>query len=430
MLTMTYEYKLQPTPEQIATIEQTLDVCRSVWNFALRQRKDWCASRKSLVNACSIQSEYIISAGVPFPNYHKQAKQLTEAKNQYPQLKTVHSQVLQQVLRTLERAWDDMKARGFGFPRFKNRYRMRSFVFPQLGKDPIRNDAIKFPKLGWVQWRQSRPIPEEFEVKQARIVRKASGYFVMLSLQLDIDVPSPMPHGYPRGIDLGYDKFVATSDGEEIKRPRFLKILQRKLKLLQRRLRNKQLGSNNRHKLNQKIARLHQRISDTRKDWHLKLAHHLCDGAGMLFVEDINFVGWQRGMLSKHSADAGFGQFVNILEWVCFLRNVYFAKVNKNGTSQTCPNCGAHTGKKALDIRVHHCNECGYTTTRDVAASQEVRNRGITALGHSVVENVCGLDATGSIVDDTLVGTGRSRKPASQGVGIPHFKADSHSEVA
>ncbi|NEO94649.1 MAG: transposase [Moorea sp. SIO3G5] len=419
MLTMTYEYKLQPTAEQMATIEQTLDICRCVWNFALRQRKDWCASRKSPINACSIQSEYIISADEPFPNYHKQAKQLTEAKKQYPQLKTVHSQVLQQTLRTLDRAWDDMKARGFGFPRFKNKYRMRSFVFPQLGKDPIRNDSIKFPKLGWVQWRQSRPIPNGFEVKQARIVRKASGYFVMLSLQLNVNVPSPMPHGHPRGLDLGFYKFVATSDGEEIKRPRFLSTLQRKLKLLQRRLKNKQKGSNNRHKLNQKIARLHQRISDTRKDWHFKLAHHLCDGAGMIFVEDINFVSWQRGMLSRSSADAGFGQFVNVLEWVCFRREVYFAKVNKDGTSQTCPNCGAHTGKKALDLRFHHCDECGYTTTRDVSAAQEIRNRGITAVGQTVVENVCGLDATGSIGNDALVGTRRSRKPNSRELGIP-----------
>ena len=445
MLTMTYEYKLQPTAEQIATIEQTLDVCRSVWNFALRQRKDWCNSRNSPVNACSIQSEYIIAADEPFPSYHKQAQQLTEAKNQYPQLKTVHSQVLQQVLRTLDRAWDDMKARGFGFPRFKNRYRMRSFVFPQLGKNPVRNDAIKLPKLGWVQWRQSRPIPQRtcphvgFDVKQARIVRKASGYFVMLSLQLNVDVPQPMPHGHPRGLDLGYDKFVATSDGEEIKRPRFLKTMQRKLKLLQRRLTNKQKGSNNRHKLNQKISRLHQRISDTRKDWHYKLSHHLCNGAGMIFVESplaplikggTKRGIWQRGILSKHSADAGFGQFVSILEWVCFRRDVYFARVNKDGTSQTCPNCGAHTGKKPLDIRFHHCDECGYKTTRDVAASQEVRNRGVSALGHSVLENVYGLRATGSIGHDTLVGTGRSRNPASQGVGIPHFKDIELSEVA
>ncbi|WP_324293458.1 MULTISPECIES: transposase [Moorena] len=396
MLTMTYEYKLEPTAEQIESIEQTLDICRSVWNFALRQRKDWCASRKSPINACSIQSEYIISADEPFPNYHKQAKQLTQAKKLYPHLKTVHSQVLQQTLRTLDRAWDDMKARGFGWPRFKNKYRMRSFVFPQLGKDPIRDDGIKFPKLGWVKWRQSRPIPFGFQVKQARIVRKASGYFVMLSLQLNVNVSSPMPHGHPRGLDLGFDtdgfnfrgnlgnrvlKFVATSDGEEIKRPRFLITLQRKLKLLQRRLKNKQKGSNNRYKLNQKIARLHQRISDTRKDWHFKLAHHLCDGAGMIFV-----------------------------------------------VGEACPK--AHTGKKTLDIRFHHCDECGYRTTRDVAASQVLRNRGLNAVGQTVVENVCGLEATGSIGHDTLVGTGRSRKPNSRELGIPSLKVTEHREVA
>ena len=430
MLTMTYEYKLQPTTEQIAIIEQTLDVCLSVWNFALRQRKDWCASRKSPINACSIHSEYIIRADEPFPNYHRQAKQLTEAKKTLPRLQEAHSQVLQQTLRTLDRAWDDMKARGFGFPRFKNKYRMRSFVFPQLGKEPIRDDAIKLPKLGWVRWRQSRPIPEGFEVCQARIVRKASGYFVMLSLKLDVNVPSPMPHGHPRGLDLGFDKFVATSDGEEIKRPKFLKTLQYKLKLLSRRLRNKHIGSNNRHKLNQKIARLHQRICDTRGDWHFKLSHHLVKDAGMIFVEEINFVSWHRGMLSLSSADAGFGQFVNILEWVCWKTDTYFAKVNKDGTSQTCPNCGAHTGKKELEVRVHNCHECGYTTTRDVAASQEIRNRGLKAVGQIVSENVCGLEATGSIGDDILVGTGRSRNPNSRELGIPHLQDIERSEVA
>ena len=413
MLTLTYEYKLDPTTEQIAYIENTLDVCRSVWNFALRHRKDWCKSRKSPVNTCSIDKEYIMSVDEPFPNYHRQAKLLTEAKKNNDFLKSANAQVLQQTLRTLDRSWDDMKAKGFGVPRFKNKYRMRSFVFPQLNKNPISEKSIKLPGLKEVKWRMSRPIPDGFVPKQARIVRKASGYFVMLSLQLDVNVPNPLPHGHPRGLDLGLDKFVATSDGEEIKRPRFLKILQRKLELLQRRLRNKQKGSHNRRKLNQKIARLHQRITDTRKDWHFKLAHHLCDGAGMIFVEDINFVSWQRGMLSKSSADAGFGQFVNILQWVCWKTDIYFAKVNKDGTSQTCPNCGTHTGQKKLKVRIHNCSECGYTTTRDVAASQEVRNRGLKAVGQIVSENVCGLRATGSIGHDALVGGGRSRKLAS-----------------
>ena len=442
MITLTYEYKLEPTSEQIDSIENTLNVCRSVWNFALLNRKDWCKSRKSQINACSIEREYIMSVDEPFPNYHVQAKQLTQAKKNNDFLKSANAQVLQQTLRTLDRAWDEMKARGFGFPRFKNKYRLRSFVFPQLNKDPISVDSIKLPGLREVKWRMSRPIPDGFVPKQARIVRKASGYFVMLSLQLNVDVPAPLPHGHPRGLDLGFDKFVATSDGKEIKRPKFLNTLQYKLKLLSRRLRNKRVGSNNRHKLNQKIARLHQRISDTRKDWQFKLSHQLTQDVGMIFVEDINFVSWQRGMLSKASADAGFGQFVRILEWVCWKTDTYFAKVNKDGTSQTCPNCGAHTGKKTLDVRIHHCIECGYTTTRDVAASQEIRNRGINkvasldvkskarddrAVGQIVFgrstsggflqitpsENVCGLDATGSIGNGILVGTERSRKPES-----------------
>ena len=125
MLTLTYEYKLEPTSEQIDSIENTLNVCRSVWNFALSYRKDWCKSRNSVINACSIEREYIISVDDPFPNYHVQAGLLTQAKKNNDFLKSANAQVLQQTLRTLDRAWDDMKARGFGFPRFVRRRRTR-----------------------------------------------------------------------------------------------------------------------------------------------------------------------------------------------------------------------------------------------------------------------------------------------------------------
>jgi putative transposase len=80
MLTLTYEYKLIPNKQQIEVIEHTLNVCRFVWNYALRERKDWLASRKSPVNACSLKQEYIISVDTPYPSYHNQAKSLTESK--------------------------------------------------------------------------------------------------------------------------------------------------------------------------------------------------------------------------------------------------------------------------------------------------------------------------------------------------------------
>ncbi len=413
MLTLTYEYKANPTDEQIKLIEHTIDVCRQVWNFALRERKDWINSRKSAVNACSITSEYIIPADAPYPNYNTQAKSLTQAKKQYPELKTVNAQVLQQVLRKLETAFIDMKRKGMGFPRFKNRYRMRSYVYPQLGEGQIlRGNQIKLPQIGWVEYMKSREIPDGFVVKQVRVVRQASGYFLMFTLEGHVDVPNPVASGNPRGIDLGLDKFAATSDGELIERPRFLQTLHRKLKLLQRRLKKKQKGSNNRHKLNRKIARLHQHISDTRKDWHFKLAHKLCEDAGMIFVEDIDFRVWARGMFCKHTLDAGFGQFVSILQWVCWKRGVYFAKVDKDYTSQVCPQCDAHTGKKELRDRIHSCPECGYTTHRDVASAQVIRNRGVNALGRSVAQIACGDGLTGT--GNSLVKSPRSRKKGGE----------------
>jgi putative transposase len=415
VLNLTYEFKATPTPEQVQLIEQTLTVCRKVWNFALRERKDWLNSRKCQINACSIAREYIIPADAPYPNYAQQCKLLTNAKVQFPELATVNAQALQQVLKRLEAAFVDMKRKGMGFPRFKNRYRMRSFVYPQLGRGQLLvGNRIKLPQLGWLEYVKSREIPDGFAIKQARIVRKASGYFVQLALEGDVSVPDVMPHGHPVGIDLGLDKFVATSEGLVIDRPRFLDSLHRKLKLLQRRLKTKQKGSNNRHKLNRKIARLHQRVSDTRKDWHFKLAYKLCDGAGMIFVEDIDFRVWAKGMFGKHTLDAGFGQFTSILQWVCWKRGVYFALVDKDYTSQLCPQCNSHTGKKELSVRIHECPECGYTTHRDVAAAQVIRNRGLSGVGRILdnSENACGDGLAGA--DNCLAKSLRNKKKSGE----------------
>lgn len=109
----------------------------------------------------------------------------------------------------------------------------------------------------------------------------------MLTYQLAVNVPEHPPSGHPLGIDIGLDKYLATSDGELVNIPRFFNVLHCELKLLQRRLKHKKKGSNNWLKLQKKIARIYQKINDTRKDWHYKLAHHLCDRAGTLFVEDI-----------------------------------------------------------------------------------------------------------------------------------------------
>ncbi|OKH12720.1 transposase [[Limnothrix rosea] IAM M-220] len=393
MLNVTWEFKLEPTAEQVAEIERTLTVCRKVWNFALRERKDWLSSRKSPINACSIRQEFILPASTPCPGYHNQAKSLTIAKKGNEELRSVNAQVLQQVLRKLEQAWEGWLLKRSGLPRFKNQARMRSLVFPQMLKNPVSTEGIKLPQLGLIKARWSRQIPDLFVVKQARVVRKASGYFVMLSMQADVDIPAVHPHGHPVGIDVGLKYFLSTSDGEQVKRPHFFKKLHRKLKLLQRRLKKKQKGSANWLKLQKKMARVHQRIADTRRDWHFKLAHHLCDNAGMVFVEDLDFRMVAKGMLGQHTLDAGLGQFTHqILPWVCFKRDVYYGKVDARGTSQECPDCGAAVGKD-FSMRIHHCYNCGSVKPRDVAAAQVISTR-----GQREIENACGVEVAGASV--------------------------------
>jgi putative transposase len=387
MLNYTYEYKLIPTPEQAATIDHWLELCRKVYNFALAERRDWVNSRKCSINACSIRREYILPADAPRPTFARQCKSLAAAKQSIPELKLPHTHVLQQVLRTLEAAFVSMWERGHGFPRFKKR--MRSFVFPQLNLEALRQwggaHEVNLPKIGWVKLRYSRPIPDGFEVRQIRLVKRASGYYALLSLQCDVTLPLPPLSGHPVGIDLGLISFLATSEGELIARPRFFVDGQRQLKSLQRKLKRKKKGSSQWRKIQHRIAKHHETISNTRKDFHFKTAQHLCDQAGSIFAEGLNLKAMSAGMLGKHTLDAGFGQFLNILGHVCFKRGRHFSKVDANGTSQTCPNCQAHTGKKELSVRVHECSECGYKTDRDVAAAQVVVQRGYTAVGHIAV---------------------------------------------
>jgi putative transposase len=112
-----------------------------------------------------------------------------------------------------------------------------------------------------------RPIPEGFEIKSLRVVRKHSGWYVTLCLQADVSIPDVPPHGDAIGIDVGLSYFLSTSDGEQIDRPRFFNKLHRQLELLHRCLKRKQKRSNTRAKLIQKIGRVHEQIAACRLDW-------------------------------------------------------------------------------------------------------------------------------------------------------------------
>ena len=381
MLTLTFQYKLKVNQRQAQVIDQWLDVCRSVYNYALRERKDWVKSRKCLIDRCSIESEYIIPAESKRPTYASQCKSLSHAKKENPNLKIPQSQVLQQTLKQLETAFVNMWERGFGFPRFKKR--MRSFVFPQVKPDIIQGNSISLPKLGKMRFRKSRSIPDGFIPKQVRVIKKASGYYISVCCTCNVSVPDVPAHGYPIGIDLGLEKFLATSEGELIKGHKFLKQSEGWLKVLQRKLKNKKKGSRRWKEISRRIARIYEKITNARKDFFYKTAHHLCNQAGMVFVEDLNLKALGRSALRKACLDASWGAFVEILSYVCWKRGVYFAKVNANGTSQICPQCSVNCGKKTLSQRVHQCPNCGYQGDRDVAAAMVIKKRGESSVGQT-----------------------------------------------
>jgi len=379
-----------------------MEICRGAFNYALSQIKDWCDSRKCLVDKCSLEKEYILPADLKFPNEVYQLNNLPKAKKEFPRLSEVPSQVLQQTIKQLHRGWEYFQARGFGFPRFKKYGQFKSLLFPQFKDNPVTDLHLRLPKIGAIPINLHRPIPNGFVVKQVRIINKADRWYASINLQCNVSVPDPMPHGHPIGVDIGLEKFLATSEGVLVKPPKFFKQLQSQMKLLQRRLSRKQKRSKNYEKARIKVARLHHTIDNTRKDFHYKQAHALCDAGDLVFMEGLDYRTSAKGMFGKHMLDAAFGQFRTIVKYVCWKRGKFFGVVNARGTSQQCPECGGEV-RKDLSVRVHSCPSCGYTTDRDVAAGQNIRNRGIPLI------STPGLGGMETACADDLPGTGKNQ---------------------
>lgn len=405
MLNLTYCYRIYPNREQASRMEAWLEQLRQVYNDALAERKAWIKSRKCEINFCSLHAEYILPVDSPKPTFYSQKKGLTQAREQQSELADLHSQVLQEVLGRVDLAFKTLWERGLGFPRFKKVGRLRSMVFPQLKSNPIlatcekepegksrdrvssigsKNRQIKIPKIGTMPIALHRPLPCGFAVKQIRVLRKASGWFTLLTLQANISLSPPMPGNPLLGIHGGGEKLLATSDGERIARPRFFQKRQRQLKLLQRRLKRKHPGSNNSQKLHRRIARSYERIDAAKKDYYYNVAHHLCDRAGTIFVQDGTANPLNDSALLGHSPDADHRQFLRILDWVCWKRGVYFSQVEVLDAQQMCPHCEVHIGNPKTRSGVYRCPQCGYQTDPEVAAAQVLVRQGIAAVGHTV----------------------------------------------
>ena len=400
---LNYRYRIYPDARQSSLLNEWLETCRVSYNYTLRELKDWIASRKCPIDRCSLESEYIMAADYPFPSYHQQQNNLPKAKKKFLRLKAVQSQVLQTNVKRLHDSWDSFRKRGYGFPRFKKYGQMKSMLFPQFKANPLTDFHVKLPKIGTVQINLHRPIPKGFVIKQIRVVKKAVGWFAVIAIETDIDLPSPVPHGHAIGVDVGLLSYVATSDGYTEARPKFFKTAYRRLRVLQKRLSRKTKRSKNYEKARIKVAKQHNHIAFKRTDYQFKLAHKLCDMADTIYVEDCDFRIMAKSFLGKHTIDAAFGQQRTILEYVARKRDVFVGRVDHRGTSQTCPNCRAEV-RKDLSDRYHVCYECGYgvnyPVNRDIASGQEICNRGQEAVRPRV-----GVRRKGMLTKTTYRGT-------------------------
>jgi putative transposase len=240
VFTLTFEFKLKPTSAQIAVFEDWLEQCRRVYNYALTERKDWFKSRSCQVNACSLHSEYIIPADARRPTYASQCKRLTEARAKIPALGAVQVHVLQQTLKRLEQAFVSMWEQGHGFPtlvpQLSFAIALRKQVlcvlscFHRWALTLFTTVLSSYLKLVGSSSVNRVKFPKGQVLKQVRIVRRASGWYAMLALQWDVEVPDVMPHGEAIGVDVGISHLAAVSNGKLFPNPRPFRKLERKRK--------------------------------------------------------------------------------------------------------------------------------------------------------------------------------------------------------
>jgi putative transposase len=276
----------------------------------------------------------------------------------------------------------------------------------------MEGNQPKLPKIGRVKFIQHRPLPDGFDLKTVSITLKADGWYVTFSLEDKSVAQQPVAEIEPTeansiGVDAGLEYFIACSDGETKQSPKFYRQAEQKLADLQAKRDASAKGSKSRRKLNERIAKLHQRIARQRKQWHFEVAGELRDKADVVFVvgeacpkdidlkvsnmvrrnqpkqgEDGTFLPngqSAKSGLNKSFADAGIAGFLNyILPFKAAKAGKLVVKVNPAGTSQHCAICLNRVPKELSD-RWHECPDCGASMPRDVNSGILIKKVG---LGH------------------------------------------------
>ena len=365
----TFKYRLYPNRQQRERLQATLDVCRELYNAALQERRDgYRTSRAKL-------------------NYYTQANQLSEIKEIRPDIASVHSQVLQDTLRRLDKSFQAFfrrvqQGQKPGFPRFQGIHRYDSFTYPQAG---FRLGAkLQLSKIGNVKIKLHREL--KGEVKTLTIKRGNGHWYACFSCVVESD-PLPVLDN-STGIDVGLETFATLSNGGKIPNPRWYRVEQKRLRRAQRKVaRRTNKKSNRRRKAVAILAQVHRDIFNKRNDFQHKESLKIVQQYQTIFVEDLNIKGLSQGILAKSVHDASWASFLDKISYKAEHAGRQFIQVDARGTSQRCP-CGA-SNRKTLSDREHGCAECGLVTSRDHASAMEILRLGLSLQAPTILETEC-----------------------------------------
>ena len=414
----TYKYRLYPTRKQTEKLNWTLDTCRILYNSALVDRK----------NSYEQTGESL--------SYSKQAGILKHDKLIIPYLKDIHSQVLQDVLIRVDKAYKAFyrklkeKKGKAGYPRFKAEGRYDSITYPQMPGFELTENGLRLSKIGTVKLKKHRNYIGT--LKTCIVKKQANKWYACLNVEYSIAVPKKTVIHTDKiiGFDMGINTFAVCSDKSEIITEKYYRNSEKKLIKTQRELSRKKKGSKNRIKARIKVAKQHEHIANQRKDALHKESRKIINlDLDCIAVEGLKIRNMVKNKyLSKSIHDAGWGQFLSYLEYKAEEAGILFIRVNPRNTSQECI-CG-HSVPKMLSDRIHSCPQCGLIAPRDYVSALVVKQRCITKIRQELPEYT--LVETGNADDigygdiAALKSTPSLKQEALQFIGEQFTKSSSY----
>lgn len=370
-----FKFKLEPTKLQFEMFLQFAGARRFVFNRGLDQRqKAYEATGKS-------------------PSYFDQNKELTRLKelDETFWLSEIHSQVLQQGLKDLDRAFRNffkrVKKEGKpGYPKFKKKGMHETFRFPQGVK--VENSKAYLPKIGWVKFRKSRNI--RGRINETTLVQEGTDWYISFSCEWENSLPKKAPIREERaiGIDVGIEHFATTAAGKEnraglVENPKFLRKRLSHLRYLSRQLSKKAPKGKNRLRARAKLSRLHANIKNLRNDFVQQLSTKLIKNHDIFCVESLDISSLLEKSpkgLSRAIGDAGWRSFLHCLKYKIEESGKHLVEMDKYfPSSQICASCD-HRQKMPLSAREYHCANCGSQNSRDYNSAIVLKAAGMSVL--------------------------------------------------